>query len=201
MFPLFSTRLLVNQGFFLGFFAFVLLLVNSCTHLSSNQSPSHYYEVYDKWSREKKSYEGLQQSMQSLLIVFSPEMARAVNQQKATIYGWGPDKRDQQISQEMLELEKKTSAFLGFYFSQRRMGSLTRKNSPWKIFLDVEGKRFVGEVKKNRASMAELRRLYPDLTNWQTPYYIEFAVPWKTLDGKPFTIHISGPLGYQSFEY
>ncbi|MCS6839101.1 MAG: hypothetical protein NZ480_09720 [Bdellovibrionaceae bacterium] len=157
--------------------------------------------MYNKWSREQKNYEGLQQSIQSLVVVFSPEMVVAVNQQKGKIYGWTADQLEQFISQEKLELEKKTKVFLGFYFSQRRLGSLTRKNSPWKILLDVDGKRFVGELKKDRTSMAELRRLYPDLTLWQTPYQVEFGVPWKFLEGKSFTIHISGPLGYQNFTF
>jgi hypothetical protein len=139
--------------------------------------------------------------MQSDMTLFTPRLVEAQVTFKSEIYGWDQEKIKSQMALELSEASQKTKAFLAFYTPNRRLNQLARNGSPWRIFLDVEGKRIQADIKRNRTPLAELKLLYPNMTRWHIPYDLEFDIPYRFLSGKTFTIQIAGPVGQQIFTF
>jgi hypothetical protein len=139
--------------------------------------------------------------MQADLTFLHPRFVESQVIFKSEIYGWDQEKLKTQMSVELNEATSKTKAFLLFYTPERRLNQLARNQTPWRVFLDVEGKRIQAEIKRNRVPFAELRLLYPTMTRWHIPYDLVFDIPSNMLSGKTFTIQIAGPVGQQIFTF
>jgi hypothetical protein len=165
------------------------------------RSLSQYEQKAAQWSRYEKTYEGFSNTMQVGITLFHPDLLRSQLQFKGEMYGWDQAMYQEQSIVELQKGTRKTKAFLAFYTPDRRLNQLARTQSPWRIFLDVEGRRIQAEVQKNRVAPIELRTLYSRFTRWHTPYDIEFDIPFEALKGKTFQIQVSGPGGQQSFSF
>jgi len=165
------------------------------------QSQELYSKALEKSSRNEKTYEGFSSTMQSDITFFDANFVEAQVLFKSEIYGWDQDRIRSQMATDMAETKQKTRAFLAFYTPERRLNQLARAQSPWRVFLDVEGKRIQAEIKRNRTPPAELRLLYPNMSRWHIPYDLTFNIPSAFLSGKTFTIQIAGPVGQQIFTF
>lgn len=175
----------------------VLAACSSLTHKTSEA----YLQTLKSWSLTEKSYEGFSNTIQSTLIVFHPEFTRARVIEKANIYGWDQSKKQDQLNSELSEDARGIRAVLAFYTSNRRLNQLIKKDSPWQIFLEVEGQQYPAKIKRNKHSAVELQSLYPNFTRWHIPYDLQFEIPTQNLMGKVFNIYIKGPVGHQKFSY
>jgi len=177
-----------------------LLTVFSCA-TRTYQSQGIYNQNLKQWSRSEKNYEGFSNTMQADLTFFHPRFVESQVIFKSEIYGWDQEKLKTQMALELSEASSKSKAFLAFYTPERRLNQLARNQTPWRVFLDVEGKRIQAEIKRNRVALAELRLLYPFVTRWHIPYDLIFDIPSSALSGKTFTIQIAGPVGQQIFTF
>lgn len=179
---------------------FIGFIACGCATRMYQAQPAYLQRLSD-WSLSKKNYEGFSSTIQAEVTVLHPSLIEAQVQFKSEIYGWDQDKIRSQAAIEANDSLVKSRAFLAFYTPDRRLNQLGRAQSPWRIFLDVDGKRVPAEIKRNRTPVAELRLLYPGLTRWHVPYDLVFDVPMSFLSGKSFTIQIAGPVGQQVFTF
>lgn len=175
-------------------------VLSACSSLTHKVSDSYLLSL-KAWSLTEKSYEGFSNTIQSTLVVYHPEFVRTKILEKANIYGWDQTKKQEQLNLDLAEDAKGVRAILAFYTSNRRLNQLTKKDSPWQIYLEVDGQQYSAKVKRNRHSAVELQSLYPNFTRWHIPYDLQFEIPTQNLMGKTFNIYIKGPMGHQKFTY
>lgn len=182
------------------FFFLISSFLVACSSLTHKTSDS-YLQSLKNWSLTEKSYEGFSNTIQSTIIVYHPEFTRARVLEKSVIYGWDQAKKQDQLNTELSEDARGFRAILAFYTSNRRLNQLVKKDSPWQIYLEVEGQQYPAKIKRNKHSAVELQSLYPSFTRWHVPYDLQFEIPTQNLMGKVFNIYIKGPMGHQKFNY
>lgn len=177
-----------------------LIFIISCASKSYQQAAPYKHNV-EIWTKSEKSYEGINNTIQASVTFLHPDLLSSQLAYRGELYGWDSEKQKEQSAIEQDLTQKKARFFLAFYTPDRKLNNLEKSKTPWRIFLDVEGRRYPAEIKRNRTTPVELRTLYSHLTQWHTAYDMEFPVTTSFLKGKTFNIQISGPGGQQVFTF
>lgn len=189
-------------------FAFVLFL--ALTACSSYQvtpagrtvrTGTDYETVVEKNSDKIRRYSGFYNTLDMEATLLNSEVAAAQLDQSAMLYQWDEKKYNEEKAKFENRLSKQTEVFLSFFTPERKNDELYKANTMWKIFLDVDGKRYEGKATKVKLQLAEIQALYPFHNRFYTPYSVVFPVPMRSLEGKAMMMTVTGPVGSGVLEF
>lgn len=156
---------------------------------------NRYYKVIDDYSDQTSRYSGLYNLLDIQGTILNSKVLDAQEDQLSRIYLWDDKKAVEEKAKHELRLKKESELFLAFYSPERKSDDLNKNNSQWRIFLDVDGKRYEGKISKVKATGPELLSIYPNFNRFYTPYSVVFNVPMKNIESHEMKMTITGSVG------
>lgn len=119
----------------------------------------------------------------------------------ATLYQWDEKKFLEEKGKMESRLSKESEIFMSFFTPERKNDDLSKKNTMWKIFLDVDGKRYEGKATKIKLQLAEIEALYPYHNRFYTPYTVVFPIAMKSIERRPLEVTVTGVVGSGTLKF
>lgn len=183
------------------------LLLTACASQQTSStaartlSADEYHDIVEKYSDKVRRYSGFYNTLDIESTVLNSTMAQAQLARQAELSQWDEKRASDERAKIESRLGKETEFFLSFFTPERKNDDLFKPNSMWKIFLDVEGRRYEGKVSKVKLQLVEVQSLYPYHNRFYSPYMVTFPVPMRSIDGKPLKITITGPVDSGTLEF
>lgn len=189
------------------YLVYLFLLLGACA--SNNVIPdptsanvsSDYMSIVEKYSDKARRYSGFYNTLDIEATVINSIVAQAQLALKKNISQWDVTKVNDEKFKTENKLNKDTEFFLSFYTPERTNNDLLKLNSMWKLFLDVDGKRYEGKVTKISHGLAEIQALYPYHNRFYTPYSVTFPVPIKSIENKTMKFTITSAVGSATLNF
>lgn len=185
----------------------LFLLLTSCASYEVTPSgkalstSGDYITVIDKHSDKVRKYSGFYNTLDMEGTVITSQVAEAQLQQGQSLYQWDDKKLAEEKSKFEARLSKESEIFLSFYTPDRKNDTLFKSGGMWKIFLDVDGRRFEGKASKMKMPLPEIEGYYPYHNRFYTPYSVVFPVPMRSIENKPMKLTITGAIGSGVLEF
>lgn len=160
-----------------------------------------YLLVIENFSAGDAEYDGLYNQFTYRASLVNSPVREASLLREAEYFKWDANHLADAKARAMEKMSTSTEVFMSFYTPDRHNDNLTDSKSIWRIYLDVDGKRYEGSAKKAKKAFAELAALFPYHTRWNTPYIIEFPVPTSAADSSSAKFIVTGPLGAQEIAF
>lgn len=165
-------------------------------------SESDYHDTVKRNSRHQQIYSGLYNSIDMTAAVLNTEVLEAQVDQMARVFIWDENKYTQEKATADGKLRKEAEIFVSFFTPERKHDDLNKNKTLWKIFLDVDGKRYEGKTTKIKLLTEEIQSLYPFHNRFSTPYSIVFPIPMKNIEkSNSIKLTITGPVGTTTVDF
>lgn len=183
-----------------------LMLASCASHQPSTtsgyfKSAEDYEEIVEKHTDKIRRYSGFYNTLDIEATVLSPAMSYAQVAKQAELLIWDSTRTSDEKARTESRLSRETEVFMSFFTPDRKNNDLIKNNSMWKIFLDVEGRRYEGKINKVKLQLTEIQALYPYHNRFYTPYSVTFPVSMKSIEGKPLKMTITGALASGTLEF
>lgn len=165
------------------------------------KTTTDYMEVITKHSDNVRRYSGFYNILDMESTVITSEVAQAQLEQSSMLYQWDEVRFNEEKAKFEARLNREAEIFLSFYTPERKNDDLSKNKTIWKIFLDVDGKRYEGKATKLKLQLVEIEGLYPYHNRFYTPYSLIFPVPMRSIEGKPMKLTITGAVGAGVMEF
>src|SRR5690606_31801866 len=113
---------------------------------SAMKSDSTYYSLVNEFSDRKEYYSGFTNVFQAQATILNAKVLTGQIEKKAESFNWTEDQKNQEHAKVDSSLRSETVVFLSFYTPENKLNNLDSVNSIWRVFLDVNNKRYVGTV-------------------------------------------------------
>jgi hypothetical protein len=163
--------------------------------------PKSHVEVIEANSSGDSEFAGLYNTFELKATVLNTPVREAMVLRQAEYYQWDAAQVSTEREKATQENSAEAAVFISFSTPERRNDNLADKKSIWRIFLDVGGRRYVGQAKKDRRLIAELQALFPFHTRWNTPYLLSFPVGMSAIENQTMKLTVTGPLGSRVLEF
>lgn len=188
---------------------FVFATAISCSQKSISPAPpmkliseSEYQHTVKMNSQHQQVYSGLYNIIDMTGMILNTEVTNAQHDQMARVYIWDENKYTQEKVKSEEKLRRETEIFLSFFTPERKHDDLNKNKTLWKIFLDVDGKRYEGKATKVKLLTEELQSLYPFHNRFSTPYSLVFPVAMKQIEQSgSIKLTITGPIGSATVDF
>ncbi|WP_374075012.1 hypothetical protein [Bdellovibrio bacteriovorus] len=189
--------------YFLGLFLFLTACASYEVTPAGRtmRTTGDYMSVIEKHSDNVRRYSGFYNTLDMEATLINSDVAMAQLDQSAMLYQWDEKRFAEEKAKYETRLSKETEVFLSFYTPERKNDDLFKANTMWKIFLDVDGKRYEGKATKIKLQLAEIEGLYPYHNRFYTPYSVTFPVPMRSLEGKLLKMTVTGAVGSGALEF
>lgn len=194
-----------------GFLFFVIgMFLGSCVHSQKvSNIPEAIEDVDDKLyvntlaanTKSNRQYEGFYQLFQVHVTRLTSEVQNMVLQRKAHFYQWS---RQQYLQEKQTDLKlRSTDAqfFLQFFTPDIIYDDLNKPRTIWRLYLEWNGQRFEGTVKKLIAKPIEIQTLYPSFDRFSTPYMVTFQVPMNAVEQSSARVVLTSTIGQAEFVF
>lgn len=162
---------------------------------------SEYENIIAKNTEKAQVYESLYNVLDVSGTIMNSQMTAAQLSQSARLYLWDKTKLDSETAAKKIKTEKELEIFISFYTPDRKNDDLAKNKTLWKIFLDLDGKRYEGKATKVKLLLSEIQGLYPYHTKFATPYSIVFPISASLADGKSAKLILTGAVGSASLNF
>jgi hypothetical protein len=183
--------------------AFLMMGLGACS--SSDKSSDeeqakidkefNYSNMIDAHSRGESIYDGFNNTFQYQATLLNTKMINAQLRKRAALQLWDNDKLEQERTKKFQEIATRTEMFLSFFSPDRNVVNLDNKKTVWRAYLDIDGRRYVGDIKKLAIPLVDIVALYPYHNRWSTPYLVTFAVPTTAVEKKDAKLTLTGSVG------
>lgn len=168
---------------------------------NSNTNSVSYGMQIDRFSDGDAEYSGFYNNFEYKATLLNSAIRSALLQKQNDYYQWDRDKFMKERDKSDQEAATETSVFLSFFTPDRKNDNLFDSKSIWRVYLEADGRRYQGKVKRVRSLLAELQTLYPYHTRWNTPYVLSFPVPTNSIESQNSTLTVTGPLGSKTVRF
>ncbi|MES2856077.1 MAG: hypothetical protein V4692_09450 [Bdellovibrionota bacterium] len=164
-------------------------------------TPRSYEIGIEEYSAGDSEYTGFYNNFEFKATILNTPIRERTHKRQETYFQWDENKSASERAKYTQELSSETKVFVSFFTPDRKNDNLTEDKSIWRVYLDVGGQRYQGEVKRVRTLLAELQSLYPYHTRWNTSYMFHFKIPTTAIESQPSKLTITGPLGTRDVSF
>lgn len=180
-------------------------LLSSCASTSgakNMQASKAYLSLADQLSVEDELYSGFSNVFHYSATLLSEELSQSQLAELKRVRLWSDAELNKERRKVIESIANETKIFMSFYTPEIRYNDLNESSSVWRVFLDVEGRRYTAKISKSSTNYADTRSLYPKHTPWGKPYILKFPIPFSKLQeaGKARLV-ITGSLGVSKKEF
>ena len=191
----------------LGFLFLILSLLTVPPAMASKQKTyskkSEYHKVFKDWTQKQEVYqrEDFYASMTWAATLLSPEFLTAQNNEIARIYRQTDAEKTKSSDERIAKFANATVFFVSFYGYDYRTSNLAKKDSIWKLRLEVDGKRYDPVKFESMSKPTPIDgQLFPYINPWSYHYYVYF--PNVALNGaRQIKLTIDGPFSHGSLAW
>lgn len=162
---------------------------------------SSYKPVVKKFSHNEKEYSGFHNTYQATMTILNSEVQNLALQRRGHFLQWSLEKAREEREKMFQEMSQNTKVFLAFYSPENDYDDLDKPKSIWKIYLEFEGERYEGKVKKANEKFVELKELFPYMERFHSPYYVSFNIPMTAIESKKLKVILTSSLGNGEFPF
>lgn len=204
--PSLLCRIISLGTFWFAFLPTLLLGGIGCSTTYENpqltlMDESQVEDTIEKYSSSKKIYDGFQAIMDFGATLHNTPVRSALIDKSARIYQWNPEQYTSEKNKSEGEKTRQTEIFLSFFVPERKHDDMAKASTKWKIFLDVNGRRYEGKATKMKTILADVQAQYHYHTRWNTPYKLTFPVPTSEVDGNTASLTLTGPVGSAKVDF
>lgn len=185
--------------FTLGMLALLSLSLMACTHGAPQDNG--YSKLVAEYSDRKELYQGFANVLQIQGTFLNSKILNAQVDRKAFSFKWESSEIQKETQKIDESLRTETVLFISFFSPTPRLDDLDKIQTVWRIFLDVNNKRYEGTAIKQSGIYDEMIEYYPYHSRFSTPYKIVFRVPAINIEDYPSRMTITGAMGSMSLEF
>ncbi len=184
-----------------------ILLLSGCATRETTSAgvqiatQSESEKVIDRYSDRIESYTGLYNTLQAAATLHNTPVSEAILDQNARLFQWDQGKFDAQKLERQEKLSKETEVFLSFFTPDKKHDDLNKNPSLWKIFLDVNGRRYEGKATKIKLQTVEVQSLYAYHNRFSTPYLVVFPISVRLVENYSSKLTLTGPVGSATLNF
>lgn len=182
-----------------------LLLGCASTPTNSNGvqvvSQAEYEKRIKPFSKNIETYRGLLNTLHMNAVLVNSQVIDSQVLQKARLYQWNSEQLNSERNKLLQDASQQTAVFVSLYTPDRKHDDLHKNKTLWKIFLDVQGRRFEGKAEKMKLLTNEIQALYPEHTRFATPYIVRFPVSTSNIEGQNVKFTITGTVSSATVEW
>ncbi|MCB0340694.1 MAG: hypothetical protein H6626_09015 [Pseudobdellovibrionaceae bacterium] len=165
-------------------------------------SSDTYEQTIRTHSQEVKRYQGFYNQYEVGATLMDTRVTSSILERMAEFKKWSPSKLQEEIDRAKGDSHSNTKLFLSLYTPERQHNDLDKSKSMWEIYMEVDGRRYEGRVKKKSdLNLFELKSLYPYHTRWSKGYEVVFGVPFSAIEGHPIKVVLASSLGASEFKF
>ena len=182
----------------------LLLLLTACASTPKDETinkSDEYEKIVRANTRSADKYSGLYQTFQASATLLTTELQTAALQLKNDYSGWDTATAQKERDRVFQEMASTTKVFLRFYSPETDYDDLHKPTTIWKIYLEHEGRRVLGTIKKLTDKFVELQMLYPHMDRFSTPYEVTFPAPTAAVEAAEVKVHLTSSLGSAEFTF
>jgi hypothetical protein len=71
----------------------------------------------------------------------------------------------------------------------------------WRVYLDVNGQRYEGQIQKRKGTLEDIQAIYPTQNRFSTPYEITFGVPVTAIETQRARLTLTSALGTSTLSF
>ena len=158
-------------------------------------------KIIDRYSDRIESYNGLYNTLQASATLHNTPVSVALLDQKARLFQWDQGQFEAQKLADQEKLGKETEIFLSFFTPEKKHDDLNKSPSLWKMFLDVNGRRYEGKAIKMKLQTVEVHSLYSYHNRFSTPYQVIFPISVRLVENYNSKLTLTGPVGSATLNF
>ena len=162
---------------------------------------SEYSDQLERFTKSDENYRGFYNAYQVSVTMLNSLVESNVIQQKGYYFQWDKSKTRTEREKMFQEHSSKSKFLLVFFTPERKDNNLEKINTIWKVYLQVNGQRFLGSVKKMNVIYSQFVQLYPHFTRWNKAYEVTFDIPMNEVETQPSSIVVTSSLGSSKFNF
>ena len=117
-------------------------------------------------------------------------------------YQWSQEELIKSRRQMIESLGAETQIFISFFTPTIQYNDLNESGSIWRVYLEVDGKRYQASIQKNPASYPRLKSLYPGHSPWGKPYTAKFPIAFSQIEkAEKIRFVVTGNLGISEKQF
>lgn len=163
--------------------------------------PRNHVEVIEANSSGDSDFSGLYNTFEIKATILNSQVRDALTARQAEYYQWDHAQTDSDRDRQLQENSSEADVFMSFSTPIRKNDNLADKKTIWRVFLEADGHRYQGTVKKDRRLLTEIQALFPYHTRWNTPYLLSFPVSMSAIESNLIKLTITGPAGSRTLEF
>lgn len=173
-----------------------------CASMDRNTANDNaYLSSVKQYSDRAEFYSGFINVFQMQGTVLNSKILAGQAQKKADSFNW----TDAQIAEEAAKNDKslraETVVFLSFFSPEMRVNNLDSPSSIWRVFIDVNNKRYVGSASTYVGFQNEAGLFYPYHSVFGKAYLVKFPVPMINIQDYPIKLTVTGTIGSDTIEF
>jgi hypothetical protein len=173
-----------------------------CTSASKlDRNSKDYYTTVKEYTDRSEYYEGFMNVFQMQGTVLNSQVLNGQVEKKAQSFAWNESQRLEEQAKVDNSLRTQTTVFLSFYSPENKINNLDSASSIWRVFLDVNNKRYVGSVSTYVGFANEASLFYPYHSVFAKAYLVKFAVPMINIQDYPMKLTVTGTIGSDSLNF
>ena len=165
------------------------------------RSEKEYQRVLNLYTERQQRYTGLYNTMDVTASLLNSAVSRAQVEQKARLLQWNRAQFDQEVEKSRTSLRQETLVFVSFFTPDRKNDDLQKLTTQWRMYLEVDGRRWEPKVTRLRQPLAEIQGLFPYHNRFASAYMLSFPVATSTIEGATSRLTITGPLGISTLDF
>ncbi len=181
--------------------AFSISCATTRSTLPGGLSDSEYGNLIKKMTRSANQYDGFYQTFQAQVTFLNTALRTAGVVRLGEFQQWDSAKLQSERDRAFQEMASSTQFFMRFYTPDSDYDDLNLGTSIWKIYLEIDGKRYNAEVKRSTEKEAEIRKLFPYFDRFSTAYEISFKVPTSVVESSDAKLILTSTLGSSQFVF
>lgn len=194
---------MIRAALLIALFSFVAACATAPVPPRANgvdpMSEDEYSSLISKHTRKTDRYSGFYQTFQAEMTILNTEVQTATLTQRAHFLQW--DQKQFQAEREKVVQEATNSAkfFMRFFSPDNEYNDLHKGKTIWRVYLDYNGNRFEGKVRKMTEKFVEIQTLFPYFDRFSSPYEITFNVPMSSVEKGSSKVTLTSSLGTAEF--
>jgi hypothetical protein len=185
--------------FFLSLFFISLFGCAGMDRLNSNEK--EYFSNVKDYTDRAEFYEGFMNVFQMQGTILNAKVYNGQVTKKADSFNWTDVQKNEEQSKVDASLRSEAKVFLSFFSPENKVNNLDSPSTIWRVFLDVNNKRYVGSVSTYVGFQNEARLFYPYHSVFAKAYMVKFPVPMINIQDYPATLTVTGTIGSDTLKF
>lgn len=175
--------------------------VKSDANVGPRLTDVEYRTQIEKNTRAEQTYQGFYNTLDVRVVFINSDVQTAILQKTADALQWDMTTAQAEREKMFQENSNSTKFFMSLYVPTRRLNNLEKPNTIWKVYLEYNGEKFEGRVKKKKEPFEALQATFPAHTRWAFPYEVTFDTPLGAVEGQELKFTITSSVAQATLTF